>query len=215
MPFAFSRICHLPWCNVRDIIPEYFVNRGVFAAAHSRRGWSELPWQGRGSGAPAFRLAARRLLVARRQRQPCRGLRGSLQFLGKDPRSLSGAARSPCLPLHPPLPLSMGAGGLPLQGALSSPGPVLAPSNHMYPRPPQSIPPVFTKTSLTSFVVASPKLAHTETPLAMPKGLWPCPAKEAHLPLRNRPALGTRNPICPLPSQDRFAYWVKRVFPAA
>lgn len=46
MPFAF--LCCLPWCPPRAFIHKNSVNRGVLAAAGSRWGRLELPWQGRG-----------------------------------------------------------------------------------------------------------------------------------------------------------------------
>lgn len=65
-PFALVRICCLPWCALRAIIHEYFVNRGVFAAARSWLGRLELPWQGKEwSIRPS--CAARQVLVARCQ----------------------------------------------------------------------------------------------------------------------------------------------------
>lgn len=77
-----SKICCLLWCTLRASIHEYIVNRGVFAAAGSRRGRSELPWQGRERSTRPW-CAARQVLVAQIQGQPCHGPGGSLVFSGK------------------------------------------------------------------------------------------------------------------------------------
>lgn len=178
-----------------------FLTGLVGAALAGQREWStHLP------------CAARRKLAARCQQQPRCGVRGSLPFPGKSPHSPGGAAGGPCLPLQPPCTSTLicGRRALPLQGALSSRGPVLAPTNCVHPLPPSS----FHQNDLTLFVVASPKVAHTEASGRAREPLTLCPANEARLPACNSPALGTRNPICPIPSQERFAYWVRQVLPA-
>lgn len=144
MPFAFTRTRCLPGCNARVIIHKCFVNRGVLAAARSRPGWSELLRQGRGSGAPALQLLQD---VCRwHDARGSHTARASLLFPDEGPHSSGGAARGPCLPLQSPRTATFihGSRRDPLQGALSSCGPVLVPTDCVQPLPPQSIPPIFT-----------------------------------------------------------------------
>lgn len=65
--------------------------------------------------------------------------------------------------------------------------------------------PGFHQNDLTSFVVASPKVAHMVETSGCAQPSWIASPRKS-------PVLDTRNPICPIPSQDRFAYWVRQVF---
>lgn len=158
MPFAFLKICFLPWCTLRAFIHEYFVNRGVFAAACSQLGRLELPWQGREwSIRPS--CAARQVLVARRQRQPCHGAGGSLPFSEKVHIPQRGFKGSLSVP-EAPSTFICGRRGAPTTRCSELPWasadlhlPYVSPFSSKHPSN-------FHQNYLTSFLVASPKVAH-------------------------------------------------------
>lgn len=143
MSFAFLRICCLPRCPPKAFIHEHFVNRGVLAAACSRLGRLELPWQGRGRSIRPS-CAAGQVLEAQCQHSHAMSSE-ALCCSQKRSTSPRGVARDPCLSLKPHPHLYVGQQGLQPQGALCSTRQALTFTHHMHSFPPQSIPPVFTK----------------------------------------------------------------------
>lgn len=204
-PFALVRICCLPWCALRAIIREYFVNRGVFAAACSRLGRAGWSCLGRAkSGASALRVLQDRCWWHGASDSHATGLEALCCSSEKVHIPQGGCKGSLSVP-ECTFTFICGCRGAPTTRCSELPW------ANAGPQPPHASPssskhsPGFHQNDLTSFVVASPKVAHMVETSGCAQPSWIASPRKS-------PVLDTRNPVCPIPSQDRFAYWVRQVF---
>lgn len=134
-------------CKQRCVCCSAFQTGLVRAALVGQREWST-----------RLLCAARCVLVAWCQRQPRRGVRGSLMFLEKGPHSPGGPARGPCLPLQPPCTSTFicGRRGAPLARCSELPWASAGP-------PPTACIPFILRASL-QFSPKQPDLVHSSLP---------------------------------------------------